>query len=181
MEFLGDAYLRDMKSVKVLFFFIITVILFSSCQGEITPEDLGRNVLEAFQKNDVDMALEYILYEDDYEDFYGNSELGQEDKERLITKYCGPGYVDERVERFKKRFPEIIEQGKAEGIFWANTQFEYVEGPNNPSIYGMQADEIYVIFSHESKLYKLRLDDCLKTSRGWLMSDEPSFKGEIES
>lgn len=125
------------------------------------------------------MALGYILYEDDYRDFFSNAKISESEKERLINKHTSTDYIAKMVKRFKRRFTEIIEEGEAAGIAWSKTKFEYIEGPNDDTFMGLQADEIYVFFSYESTTYKLRLDDCYKSSRGWLMSDEPSFEGEV--
>ena len=168
-----------MKFGRELYILLAVSLLISSCNKFITPEDLGKNILKSFQKKDVDLGLNYIMYENDYEDFFSDSQLSENEKDRLIKKHSKPSYVEERVRRFKVRFAEIINEGENAGIIWGKTVFEYIEGPKDKSFKGLQSDEIYVFFSFNSKIYKLRLDDCYKCSRGWLMSDEPSFEGIV--
>lgn len=159
---------------------LVPLLFLTSCSSHTKPEDLAHAVLDAFKSKDVDMALEYLLNEDDYKDFYSNSTLKRSEKKRLIDKQCNSDYVQERKKRFKKRFKEIIEKGEKLGIVWKNVKFESIQGPNkNKNYEGMQSDEIYVFFSYNSRTYKLTLDDCYRTSRGWLMSDEPRLHGTI--
>lgn len=157
------------------------ILLVSSCAKFVEPELLANNVLEAFQKKDVEIALPFLMYEDDYEGFFAGSQLNQKEKDRLISKHTSPDYIEKRIERFKKRFKEILEQGEAEGIIWSEIKFEFIEGPKKENYMGLQADEIYVNFSFRTTIYKLRLDDCYRCPRGWLMSDEPSFEGAVSN
>lgn len=151
-----------------------------SCDTFITPEKLGTFVFEAFQKNDVEMALDFILYSADYEAVFSQADdLSAEEKEKLIAKYNDPTRIEELVNRFKDRFDEIIKEGISLGIVWEQAQFEYIKEPSPNAEHIIQAGEIYIVFSYEEKLYEIRLDDCIKTPRGWLMSDEPSFQGIV--
>jgi len=161
------------KTLKIAFP-IICLFILSSCNSHIEPEDLGRNVLNSFKKQDVEAGLSYILNEEDYRDFYSNSTLDNGKKEELIKEYTSPNKISELRKKFRKRFHKITEDGEKAGIVWKNVTFDYIEGPKlNKDLYGVQADEIYVFFSYNSVKYKLTLDDCFNCSRGWLMSDEP--------
>lgn len=155
---------------------IILMFMAQSCTSFVEPEDLAQNVLEAFREKDVEKALRFILYESDYADFYENTTLKAPEKKRLIDKTTSSEFINEKVKRFRKRFWGIIDGGEKSGIVWKDVKFDYIEGPKRGKIlHGAEADEIYVFFSHQTEKYKLTLDDCFKTSRGWLMSDEPRF------
>lgn len=163
-----------MKFIGIIL--LASILLLSACKNEITPEDLTNEVFLAFQNNDVDAALEYIMYAEDYELFFLSSTLNEEEKEKAITQHTAAAYIEERVDRFKIRFKEIIQAGESYGIDWKKTQLQEIKGPDFKKFEGVQCDEIYIVFSYESKLYELTLDDCCLCERGWLMSDEPRFK-----
>lgn len=162
-----------------LLLFMPTIIL-SSCSTFISPEKLARDVFKAFQEEKVDIALDYLLYEEDYVDFFSQATISQKEKNRLILKHTKKAYLNKMEAGFRKRFDEIIEAGKNAGIVWIDTKFEYTIGPNRKEFKGVQADEIYIVFSYQNKLFKIQLDDCYKCKRGWLMSDEPIFKGRVD-
>ena len=164
-----------MKNRQKILVPILSLLALYSCSSPIEPKELAQTVLEALKAKDVNLAIGLILNADDYEDFYSNSSLDDSEKKRLIDKHSDPSYIAERKKRFKKRFQKIIENGEKKGIVWKNLTFEYIKGPKEKYYSGVQADEIYVFCSYNSEMYKLTLDDCYHTSRGWLMSDEPRF------
>lgn len=163
-----------MKFIGIILF--SSLLSLSSCKNEITPEELTHEVFLAFQNNDVDAALKYIMYAEDYELFFFSSTLDENEKEKAIAQHTKTEYIEERIDRFKIRFKEIIQVGTAYGIDWKKTQIQEIKEPDFKMFEGVQCDEIYIVFSYESKFYELTLDDCCLCERGWLMSDEPRFE-----
>ncbi len=86
-----------------------------------------------------------------------------------IVKSWTPEYLKNLNKRAKRAFFMIYNEELNEGIDWKTSEFVGV------SIRGFN---ISSIFSYNGIKYVIYLDDCLPSKRGWLMTDDPRWKGE---
>ncbi|SVC65678.1 uncharacterized protein METZ01_LOCUS318532, partial [marine metagenome] len=84
--------------------------------------------------------------------------------------------VESKEKKYGEAFKKLKREGKAMGIDWTRVLFKQMDnsrvrdtGPVN-----VEQGDLYVIFSSGKKLYHLKLDDCLHSSRlGWLIGPGP--------
>lgn len=145
-----------------------TVISCNSQQTFTTPEVLGETIFNAIKNNEVATFRKHLINKKDLA--YIKS-LRPEDKEvENVINYKIDGWkkFDQMV------IDQIRENGTKAGILWDNTKFDHVEYKIIDKEEPHKTD-IYVFFTYENNIHQIKLDDCLKMNRGWVMFDDVTF------
>jgi len=79
-------------------------------------------------------------------------------------------------EKMYNAFNKIRVRGRRAGIDWNEAEYQTITSKTKERD-NIESGDIYIIFSFKGVNYRIKLDDCIKTNRGWLMSDDPSWKG----
>lgn len=166
---------------KIIYFFFVSAFLFSSCGGEKTEEDLAHEVFQAFlddnarafkklyvNQMDIENMLEESSIPTDMKNDYRQLLRGKTAFWRTISKIAFRGV---RMRAFEK------------GVNWQNAEitkitssesgFEFFALERNlVQKYGLQVKDIHIEFVSDKDTFDMKLDDCVKTPRGWALSEE---------
>jgi hypothetical protein len=141
----------------------------------ITPEVLGKNVLQALRKKDIDHFMNFVVKQKDLEELI---EVVPQHRKRRIKD--GIQKLPEILEPIRKTFLKTSERGIENGIKWELTKFESVKYKvDKDSI--IEGANIYMIFSYKGICYKIEIDECIKAKRGWLNTDGIRWSGKQEN
>lgn len=148
---------------------------FAINEGYITPEVLGKNVLQALRKRDIDHFMNFVVKQKYLEELI---EVVPQHSKRQIKD--GIQKLPEILESIRKTFLSTSERGIENRIKWELTKFESVKY-NVDKDNEIEEADIYMIFSYKGICYKIQIDDCIKTKRGWLNTDGISWSGKEEN
>lgn len=166
---------------KFLYIFSILFISLSSCGGEKTEEDLAHEVFETFLNDnprafkslyvnqmDIENLLEDSSIPDDMKNDYRKLLRGKTAFWRTISKIA---FRNLRIRAYEKgvnwQNAEIINITSEESGF----QFFALER-SLVNKYGLQVKDIHIEFVSDKDTFDMKLDDCVKTVRGWALSEE---------
>ena len=141
----------------------------------ITPEVLGKNVLQALRKRDINHFMNFVVKQKDLEELI--EVVPQHTKRRMED---GIQKLPEILESIRKTFLRTFERGIKNGIKWELTKFESVKY-NVDKDNVIEGADIYMIFSYRGVCYKIEIDECIKTKRGWLNTDGIRWIGKEEN
>ncbi len=134
----------------------------------ITPEVLGESVFEAIRNKDLTSFRKFIINKKDETWFLKTTTDKKNAKDYIEHKIQGWASHDEKV------LNQLHEEGKEKGVDWKIAKFEKVEYEVHTKHEPNKAD-IYIHFSSGNNPYQIKLDDCLKMGRGWVIFDDITF------
>jgi len=180
--------------MKKLFVSLICVaVLISSCGSEektadektkdaqeqssvenSTLEELGASIILALKENDSTMLSDLVPVREDVEQIVSIYTGSEEDKKGILAG------ADENTKKIaantNKAFSEIRAKGDKAGIKWEEVVFsnsEYSTKKEN----NIETADLKISFTYKDMKYKVRIAECIKTERGWLIFDKPQWKG----
>lgn len=169
-----------LRSVWIVILIVVAASLCACGLGgpdTSTPEKLAQAVVESIRDNDFEDYSSYFGDKKVILQLLEDSTLGEEEKQE-ISKEIDKVIV--RLEKNKKiSFEKIFEKAKADGVDLSTIKY-------SNATYKLKIDDgvknadIYVIIEFGDSKYRLKLDDCAESSKGWLMFDEPSWKGAFK-
>ncbi len=174
---------------KSISFIAAMFILFVNCSGApATPDDLAKAVFDSLKNNAVEDYLKCVPIADDIRGLFTKIESAAEskaDKEsmRKLKKFMEKELVagsKTLTEKSKKNFNKIRQKVIDQKIDWKKTEFlqaEYKIKKKKESTVTMETADIDIIFSHEDKKHKMKLSDCRKLGRGWLIGGGLRWSG----
>ncbi len=143
-----------------------------------TPDLLAQKVLESIKEKSIGSFLRLAITP---AEFVETVELQKNEKSilKLSKREMLEWWLQDLV-KIQKRFYSVIEEGEKNGIKWEHAVFEHAEykiEKKKPVIFASYID---IVFSCNKKLFKIRLDDCVKLERGWLMVDKIIWEGRVQ-
>ncbi|MFH0734291.1 MAG: hypothetical protein V1773_07240 [bacterium] len=154
---------------KILFFtlFIFTATCSPNNKGNNTPEELGITIFQSFLNNNIEEFKKYIMTADDFIKLLDSSSYSEKKKAKYIIKYNND--IPVIYKQIVNDFTLVKDEAKNNKIDWDKIEFEKIEYKDGRSIY-MRYAHINLIFNYNGTKYFIRLNDCLNTARGWLIS-----------
>lgn len=136
-----------------------------------TPEILGEKIFEAIRNKDVKSFRKFIINKKDANWVIKNSD-------KKTAKDNVEDYVNYKIQGWasydEKALNQLHQEGIEKGVDWKIAKFEKVEYKAKTKYIPNQAD-IYIHFSSNNNSYQIKLDDCLKVGRGWIIFDDITF------
>lgn len=191
-----------MKLLSMIFL-AMTFALLVACGGKQsggpTAESgkmLAKLVLSSMVKNDEESFENFIINGEDLVQFYSSKlknkgsakyPLNSEDLERLKKNIKrmkdNECYVKTRSSyfRIKDSFARIRKKAEKAGVNWKQAQFVDVDIANKRTRYNIAHADIYLQFKSGDKSWDLKIDDVVRTKRGWVIGDKLVWRGEYQA
>lgn len=142
--------------------------------GNTTTEQLGKTFVFALQRDEYDLIEQFLPSEDDFKDLLELYDGTEEEKKEILA---GSAENSKKIhENTAISFEEIKEKGVEAGIAWDEIKFVSTEVVLNPEN-NVEYAEVIILFSSNNLEYKIYLSECINTSRGWLIFDQPKWLG----
>jgi hypothetical protein len=146
-------------------------------QGSIknsTLEELSASVVIALRNNDPGKLEELVPAKEDFEKIVSVYSGSEDDKKMILA---GSEENSRKIlANTTQAVDEIRRKGADAGINWEEATFsnaEYeVKKENN-----IETADLKVIVSYKDLKYKIKIAECIKTDRGWLIFDKPEWGG----
>ncbi|MEW6468988.1 MAG: hypothetical protein AB1458_08700 [Bacteroidota bacterium] len=139
-------------------------------------EELCRAVFATVQSGDTAAYLNLLPSYPEIETMISKANLTGQEKELIITGY--PENKKKEEVKAVERFVLTVKAGRDSGIAWKEAQYLEPRTSVQMTPAGFeQAVEIAVLFTYKSKIYELRLGDCIKTHSGWRVSSRIKYDG----
>lgn len=138
-----------------------------------TLEELAASFVLAVKKSDPNTISEFLPTKEDVENILLTYEGTEKEKKAILAK------SEENTKTINantfKSIDEIINKGKEAGINWEETSYAGIEKKTEAENKTEAADVIIKI-NYKNIIYKIRISECIKTARGWLIFDKPVWK-----
>lgn len=153
----------------------------AACSGgaPTDPEALGRRVLALLEADDFDGFSELALTQADYEAIMARATFKDEERRAKMAER-GARTVVKAAANARKGWDKVRTQAAKAGIVWSETSFVRVE-PEIGLKDGIEAGDIFVVIAFHGAEYKIKLDDCLKADRGWVLVDNMRLRSPSSS
>lgn len=136
----------------------------------VDPEALGRRVLALLQADDFDGFAELALGQADYEAVMARATFKDEERRAMMAER-GARIVTEAAANARTGWDKVRQKAAKVGIEWSETSFVRVESKVGVRD-GIASGDIFVVIVFRGTEYKIKLDDCLKADRGWVLIDD---------
>lgn len=154
--------------------------------GSKTPEDLAMAVVESLKKGDLaSLVKETVFSDDDAKVMIDRIRKAfSKDGQPLAADDYPPPFFRGRwssgAEDILEDWQRFVERGKRDyDIEWETVKLERIECKIRETRGVVGASGITILLSAGDDLYKMFIDDCYLTDRGWLAADGPSWKGKV--
>ena len=183
-----------MNTIKQLFFMLGTTTLLFSCGQETknektvnkksdtleintptnaTLENLSTSLINALKENHYSIIEDMLPLKEDVENIVADYEGTQKEKEEILAG------ADENVKKISENtriaFDDILKKGTEAGIIWTEVTFsnaEYATKKEN----NIEIAVVTIIFEHKTAIHKIKIEECIKTKKGWLIFDKPKWQ-----
>ena len=155
-----------MKTLSISCNFLIALLL--SCASQ-TKEDFGLALFNSIRDNDDKVFHSMILTEEDVNEFLDETVLS-ESQEIKTREYL----IDYQIPAWEIRYKSVLESLHKEvedlnlnwqSAIYDSTVYDINKRQNKKS-------DIFVYFTIENSKFKIKADDCLQTSAGWVLVDD---------
>ncbi len=144
-----------------------------SSPANSTLEELGASFVLAVKKSDPNTILEFLPTKEDVENILLSFGGTEKEKKGILAK------SEENTKTIKentfKSVVEIFNKGKEAGINWEETSFSGIEQKTETENKTETANVIIKI-NYKNIIYKIRISECIKTTKGWLIFDKPYWE-----
>lgn len=144
-----------------------------SSPANSTLEELGASFVLAVKKRDPNTISEFLPTKEDIENILLTYEGTEKEKKGILAK--SEENTKAIISNTFKSIDEIINKGKEAGINWDETIFAGIEQKTQTENKTESANVIIKI-NYKNIIYKIRISECIKTARGWLIFDKPTWK-----
>lgn len=139
-----------------------------------TLEELAASFIIAIKENDSSGIEDLLPTQEDFENIVSVYSGSEEDKKAILA---GSEENSKKIRtNTMQSFTDILKKGQDAGIKWKEAAFsntEYtVKKENN-----IETARLQIVLDYKGMKYKLGIDECIKTERGWLIFDKPKWKG----
>ncbi len=140
----------------------------SPSRGAATPEVLAERVMEAVARDDFEAYAAFVLQ--------------PSDREEVVRRWAGGGagapgdgerfdaYQALRWERQRHDFGELRRRAAGAGLVWSDVEISGLDAINQSKSAATVTD-IHVSLRHGGVDYRVKLDDCMRLGRGWVVLD----------
>lgn len=139
---------------------------------QTTLEELGASVIFALKENDSTLLSDLLPEREDVEQLMVVYAGAENEKNNIVDK------SEENTYKIRdntyKAFSKIREKGNQNGINWEEVVFsnaEYTTKKEN----NIETTDLKILFSYNDTQYTIRIAECIKTTRGWLIFDKPQW------
>lgn len=166
-------------------FCTLAVVFAISC-SETTPtksippvDDMAEAVYKSISEQDFESYYSLVLLKEDYMNAIESSTFTDSVKTEYSHQIDALWSRVDETNHARESFDAIISSSASVGIDWAVTALDSVAQSENQA--GEFRDlfekvvDLRLFLSSEGVNYTLSIDDVVLTSRGWLMSDDPSL------
>ncbi len=179
---------------KSLNFFVVTII-FTLFAPQILaanfqkPIELGNHVFNSIKLNQFKLYDLRFISKSDIEyfnarklDFFkknsSKSEINkiQQTQKNDISKF--PSRRNINLLAAKKSFEKVRVKALKEGVKWKNAKFKGVQLENQRRKYGIESADLFITFTTGKINYVIKIKNCLKLKRGWILSDKLHWDGK---
>ena len=140
----------------------------------LTPEKFANEVFKAIKNNDLPKFSKLFPTKQVFLDTLKQSTIPEPELQKAKEG------MDKKLKKTFKSIQEslvkIREKAKKDGVMWEKTIFGGVECEIKEK-HQVKTSDIYLLVTFQGINYKVKLDDCMKTTKGWLMFDDPSWRG----
>lgn len=142
-----------------------------------TPENFAKAVVDSIKDNDYEKFESYCINKEVFISLTEQSTLSEEKKKKAID---GMEELWQNLPKMiRESYEEIREDAKKEGVEIG--KIEYLNATYEIKMdQGVQTADIHVTVGYDNSKYKLKLDDCIKSKKGWIMGDEPRWRGIVK-
>lgn len=139
-----------------------------------TLENLSASFLMALKKNNFKSIENFLPVREDVILILSVYEGTEEEKKELLAD------AEDNVKKIRantrKSFDEILKKGTEAGINWSEADFssaDYTLKKEN----NIEMADLTIIFTYKSLRYKIKIEECINTEKGWLIFDKPKWQG----
>lgn len=123
------------------------------------------------------------LKENSFEKFTNLLPL-KEDVEEIAAKYNGPAEKKKQLEAkmgetvkkimisSKTGFDEVFNSALKANVVWKDAVFDHAEYSINKKD-NLQIAQVDIFFTHKNSTFKIKVNECVNSKRGWLITDRP--------
>jgi len=154
------------KRIIVIFLFVFTSNCSPGYKGNETQEHLGKTIFNAFLNDEYDTFVKYVVTAEDYIKLLDSANYSPKKKEKLIQKYNSDTPIMNK--QISGNFNDVKKDMAKNGMSFKDVNFEKTEF-RDMKYAGTVYSYINIVFNHNGKKYFIRLMDCLKTGRGWVI------------
>ena len=169
---------------------LLLLFTISGCsQKADTPDQLAEIIVEQLINNDQDRFKNFVFTNDDALEILelGLKKYEKEGNENRITdtkemiEGIKSGNLDSGMVRAQNEtrasFAEIRAEATKDGVDWSDVKIISKDQKSKDWRGNIKADVKVTIISNGQK-YKLKVDDAVKTSRGWVLTDDLRWYGK---
>ena len=160
-----------MGKYLLLFFLNISFSYLHAQTNFTTPEILGEKTFDAIKNIDLETFIKFAINETDKKELLEKIKPEEKKEAGDVMSY----YMYKWKYDGDKAINDLHRIGREKGVDWKKATFEKVEYEIIERE-GMQKADIYILFKSENSPYKIKLDDCRPTSRGWILIDDVTFR-----
>ena len=184
----------------ILLSFLFFVLTVPGCGTEDKPgarssARLAKEVLASLVSNDREHFSGFVFDQGDMTHYYTQKLKKLQKRKQGITErdLLGTKKVLQRVKsdrcyaRYRGRFYKILEsfshvrrKAKKAGVSWVNAKFDSVDYGNFREKYGMKMSDLYLHFFSQGKKWKIKINDAIKTDRGWVLKGKLKWRGQYK-
>jgi hypothetical protein len=161
--------------IPLLVLAILLPIMLSGPSADLeTTESLGQSVVEVIANNDRQTFREFYLKEEDREWFLQNIPKAAKKPERLDK------WIAEANAKSLEQWFELREHMEKDGVDPSSLEFNRVVEDDCRERKGVfKCDDITVFATSNVGMIRFKIDDPVKLGRGWVASDDITFKGPV--
>jgi hypothetical protein len=146
-------------------------------QGSIenaTLEQLGASFILTLKENDSTSIEDLLPAKEDFEKIVSVYSGSEEEKKSILA---GSAKNAQKIRaNTMQSFSDFRKKGLDSGIKWeeaafSNAEYEVKKESN------IESAKLQIVFTYKEMKYKINIDECIKTDRGWLIFDKPKWKG----
>lgn len=138
-----------------------------------TLDELGASLILLLKENDFEKFTSFLPAKEDAEKIALQYKGAAEKKKQLLLK------LEENVKKImiysKTGFDEVFNKALKENITWSEVNFSHVEYQINKND-NLERASMTVYFLFNNLNYRINIDECVKSDRGWLITDKPTWK-----
>ncbi len=173
--------MNSKRIIQVLVLSLLSLLLVA-CGKNSTQEGLASVAFKYLKYNDYDSYAKYIMTDKEAMSLLNTLEHSGQFRAYSLKKKSHFKQIKksltQRLENQKKilekNFYAVFDQGVRQGITWSRAKFVEVRISKQENVFdlqGLKQQNIYIVFSHKQKLYTLRLENSIKSNRGWVIVD----------
>jgi len=147
------------------------------------PDGLAREVFTLLQNDDFKGFASLALTQDDFDGLLARATF-ENDERRAKAAERGQKMVQRATANALKGWARVREKAQKYGIDWSEATYVRSE-PRVEVRDGVEGGDIMLVFAFRGTEFKIKLDDCIKADRGWILNDDmrlrtPSSADEVK-